>query len=77
MGIKHITAPALGNLYSKKRNRLDVLPITNDLLKLRNYLVEAIDHSIKAVKTKPNKQNFQELAEVCMARLYHVQQKKR
>ena len=26
--------------------------------KLRNYLVEAIDHRIKAVKTEPNKQNF-------------------
>ena len=60
----------------QKRNRLDVLPIANDLLKLRNYLVEAIDHRIKAVKTEPNKQNFRELAEVCIARLY-VQQKKR
>ena len=35
-----ISAPALGNLDSKKRNRADVLPITNDLLKLRNYSLE-------------------------------------
>ena len=64
-----ITTPAHGNLALKKHNAPNMLPITNDLLVLRNYLVEQIKIQTEEVIKDANQENFRELSEVSLARL--------
>ena len=64
-----ITTPALGNLSTKKHNAPNLLPITNDLVALRTYLIEKIMSLTKEVSTSANPENFRELSEVSLARL--------
>ena len=59
-----ITTSALGNLSSK--NAPNLLPITNDLVTLRSYLVERIEALTKEVLSDPNQENFRELSEVSL-----------
>ena len=64
-----ITTPAHGNLALKKHNAPNLLPITNDLLTLRTYLVGKVEALTSEVLTNPNLENFRELTEVSLARL--------
>ncbi|XP_028414257.1 uncharacterized protein LOC114537315 [Dendronephthya gigantea] len=66
---KKITSPAHDNLGEKKNNKPDVLPLTSDLLKLRDYLLRAISEKTESLKQDANKENFRALSEVCLARL--------
>ena len=63
-----VTAPALNNLSAKKRNKPEVLPLTEDLLEVRKYIVECISSDEK-VKKSVAKENWRELAEVTLSRL--------
>ena len=64
-----ITTPAHVNLALKKHNAPNILPITNDLLKLRSYLVEQIENSTQIIENDANQEHFRRLSEVCLARL--------
>ena len=64
-----ITTPALGNLSTKKHNSPNLLPITNDLVALRKYLIEKILALTTQVSTNATRENFRELSEVSLARL--------
>lgn len=64
-----ITTPAHGNLALKKHNAPNLLPLTNDLLALRTYLVQKIETLTPDVSNDANQENFRELAEVSLARL--------
>ncbi|XP_028415486.1 uncharacterized protein LOC114538508 [Dendronephthya gigantea] len=66
---KKITSPAHDNLGLKKTNKPDVLPLTSDLMKLRDYLLEAIKKGTENLRRDRNKENFRVLSEVCLARL--------
>ena len=64
-----VTTPALDNLNVKKHNKPEVLPLTNDLLALRKYLVERIASLTDNVRKSTTRSNWRELAEVTLARL--------
>ncbi|CAB3992031.1 uncharacterized protein LOC110455631 [Paramuricea clavata] len=64
-----ITAPALNNLKLKRLNVPEVLPLTSDLLLVRKYLVERLSTLTTDVTNDTTKQNWRELAEVCLTRL--------
>lgn len=64
-----MTTPALSNLALKKHDRPQFLPLTNDLLVLRNYLMQEIKTVITKVKINPNKENWKQLAQVSLARM--------
>ena len=64
-----ITAPALNNLSAKKHNKSEVLPLTEDLLQVRKYIVERINVLTEKVKKSVAKENWRELAEVTLSRL--------
>jgi hypothetical protein len=64
-----VVAPALNNLAFKKHNTPQLLPLTTDLLKLREYLTGRLASLTGKVKENVNKQDWRELAEVCLTRL--------
>lgn len=64
-----ITTPALNNLSFKKHNAPQLLPLTTDLVKLRNYLTENVELLTKEVMKESNKENFRKLTEVSLARM--------
>jgi hypothetical protein len=64
-----VVAPALNNLAVKKHNTPQLLPLTTDLLKLRKYLTGRLASLTDRVKEKANKEDWRELAEVCLTRL--------
>ena len=64
-----ITAPALNNLKLKRLNAPDVLPLTSDLMVVRKYLVEKLSSLTDIVTNDATKQNWRELAEVCLTRM--------
>jgi hypothetical protein len=64
-----VTAPALNNLALKKHNQPSVLPLTNDLMLVRNFIVERISVLTTEVDQHPTQENWRELAEICLARL--------
>ena len=66
---KKVTTPALDNLNVKKHNKPEVLPLTNNLLALRKYLVERIASLTDNVRKSTTRSNWRELAEVTLARL--------
>lgn len=64
-----VTAPALDNLSLKKHNKPQVLPLTNDLLEVRNYIVKRIAYLTEKVMKSTTRDNWRELAEVTLSRL--------
>ena len=64
-----ITTPAHGNLALKKHKAPNMLPIRNDLLVLRNYLIEQIKTQTDEVLKHANQEYFRHLSEVSLARL--------
>ena len=64
-----ITTPAHGNLALKKHKAPNMLPIRNDLLVLRNYLIERIKTQTDEVLKHANQEYFRHLSEVSLARL--------
>jgi hypothetical protein len=64
-----VTMPALNHLALKKHNKPQVLPLTSDLLAVRKYIVERISVLTKKVTSNPTKENWRELAEICLTRL--------
>lgn len=66
---KKVTNPALRCLAFRKHNAPQYLPLTDDLLLLRKYLIDQIETVTKKVESQPNKENWRELAVVTLARM--------
>lgn len=64
-----ITAPALDDLSYKKHNAPQLLPITADLVLLRECLVGKVKMLTNEVRENPTKENWRYLAEVTLARV--------
>jgi hypothetical protein len=64
-----VTTPALNNLSLKKHNKPDVLPLTDDLLAVRNYVVGRIAVLTEKVRKSATRDNWRELAEVTLSRM--------
>jgi hypothetical protein len=56
-------------LKLKRLNVPDVLPLTSDLMMVRTYLVEKLSSLTDIVTNHATKQNWRELAEVCLTRM--------
>ena len=66
---KKVTSHALQNLSFKKHNKPQMLPLTNDLLALRNFLTENIAALTEEVRKNAMKENWRRLAVLALARL--------
>ena len=64
-----LSSHALGDLSFKKHNKPRLIPVTEDLMKLREHLVKEISRLTEIVKSDANPENWRELAEVTLARL--------
>lgn len=64
-----VTNPALRNLAFKKNKAPEFLPLTSDLLNLREYLVNEIKDLTPKVESDRVKENWRQLATVTLARL--------
>ena len=64
-----VTPAALNNLSAKKHNKLEVLPLTEDLLEVRTFIVEQINVLTEEVKMSVAKEKWRQLAEVTVSRL--------
>jgi hypothetical protein len=62
-----LTTPALNNLSLKKHNKPDVLPLTDDLFAVRNYVVGRIAVLTEKVRKSATRDNWRELAEVTLS----------
>ena len=59
-----ISSPALRNLSDKKFNKAPILPVTADLLKIRQYLLDEIPKITDALSRSPTLENWRTLAEL-------------
>ena len=66
---RKVTSHALQNLSFKKHNKPQMLPVTNDLLVLRNFLTEKITALTTEVQKNAMKENWRRLAVLALARL--------
>ncbi len=64
-----VTTPAHHNLALKKHNRPSILPVTEDLLAIRNYNLKEIALLTEKVEKSPTTENWKELAELTLTRL--------
>ena len=64
-----ISHHSLNTLSARKFNKVDVLPLTKDLEKLRGHLEHAINVSAKALEHYPNPENWSALAQSTLTRL--------
>ena len=64
-----ISHHSLTTLHGRKFNRIDLLPLTEDLEKLRKHLLQRISVLMKALKENPTLHRWGELAETTMTRL--------
>ena len=64
-----VVAPALNHLAVRKHNSPQLLPLTTDLLKVREFLIERLASLTLKVTEKVCKEDWRELAELCLARL--------
>ena len=62
-----VASPALDNLAFRKHNSPQVLPFTADLLALRKYVVHRL--SVLTTGTNTSKEDWRDLAELCLTRL--------
>ena len=66
---RKVMSHALQNLSFKKHNKPQMLPVTNDLLVLRNFLTEKITALTAEVQKNAMKENWRRLAVLALARL--------
>ena len=64
-----ISSAALRNLSDKKFNKAPILPVTSDLLKLREYLLDEIPKSKTFLRELPTLENWRNLAELTASRV--------
>ncbi len=64
-----VTTPAHHNLALKKHNRPSILPVTEDLLAIRNYNLKEIALLTEKVEKSPTTENWRNLAESTLTRL--------
>jgi hypothetical protein len=64
-----VTSQALQTLAFKKHNKPQYLPVTNDLLILRTFLIENIPALTEEVRKNPVEENWRKLAILTLARL--------
>jgi hypothetical protein len=65
----YISSVALASIKTNKFNKPDVLPLTSDLLTLKNYVDGQMTTLSTAVKTNPSYSVWRALAEVTLARI--------
>ena len=64
-----VSASALRTLNEAKSNKTPVLPVTDDLVKIRNYLVNEMPIKIKDQAKNPQLATWRCLAELCVTRI--------
>ncbi|XP_050391798.1 uncharacterized protein LOC126810662 [Patella vulgata] len=56
-------------INSEKRNKLQIIPLTEDLQKLRLYILDQIKEAISNLQSSPKQTNWTRLAQLTLARL--------
>lgn len=64
-----VSSIALRTMKDDKRNKPDLIPLTSDLMKMKNYLQESIQQSFEKLNAVPNKANYMNLVDVALSRI--------
>ena len=64
-----IASHALSTMANLKFNKPDILPVTSDLIKLRQFLLDEIQVRCRSLEQHPSPENWTALVEVCLSRL--------
>ena len=74
MGVKICWSPkvskgALTTLYERKWNKPSMLPVSNDVAKVHNYVSDTINQKIEALQTTTQKSDYSQLAKAILVQL--------
>ena len=62
-----VTASALTTLHERKFNKPEILPLTSDLVKLRDFQLKELPRLVAELEKETTNTNWRKLAEVCLA----------
>ena len=72
-----ISHQLLNTLGARKYNKVDVLPLAEDLEKLREHIQLTINKSAEALQNHPDGESWSSLAPINLNQVDHVQQTRR